>query len=269
MGVWSRGACHDLSKRHGRYLVVVLASILAAVKTTWFGDALTSVPVVHSIHPGEQNHTALESEQEVDVGHTSIFQVDMELRIKQVQRRRLIRILNQFTDMRKHQRVIRELAGQGPDGSHLVNQSNIAIEPGETGPPPELAQLLAIEARMRRLRHVRRILMAKKAAAKSRQELAVLRRDPVRKAAKTILTVCGSSLGVCLAAKAYPRISQVVKAGWNDREENTWLKDVGKNADKKYSEFQDVLQPWFESVQPFVDYFWQAGCCQLSLRTFL
>ena len=264
MGRWSPGiTCQDVSKRHiihGRVLAVI-ASIFVA-KTIWFGAATASV--IWSVHPtkvNQENHTnhVDSMEQQLDdVGHASIFQVDMELRIRQFQRRRLIRILNQFTNMRKNQRVIRELANQGPDGSHLVNQSISPVEVETTGPPPELAQLLVLEARIRRLRHLRRILLAKKAAARSRQELASLRRSPVKKA---LQTVCGSCLGMCVVAKTYPRISQVVKAAknWNDKEERTWLRDVGKHADKKYAEFQEVVQPWLEPFQPFIDYFWQAG----------
>ncbi|CAL1133755.1 unnamed protein product [Cladocopium goreaui] len=263
MGRWSPGiTCQDVSKRHiihGRVLAVI-ASIFVA-KTIWFGAATASV--IWSVHPtkvNQENHTnhVDSMEQQLDdVGHASIFQVDMELRIRQFQRRRLIRILNQFTNMRKNQRVIRELANQGPDGSHLVNQSISPVEVETTGPPPELAQLLVLEARIRRLRHLRRILLAKKAAARSRQELASLRRSPVK---KTLQTVCGSCLGMCVVAKTYPRISQVVKAAknWNDKEERTWLRDVGKHADKKYAEFQEVVQPWLEPFQPFIDYFWQA-----------
>ena len=265
MGRWSPCiTCQDVSKRHiihGRILAVV-ASIFVA-KTIWFGAATASV-TVWSVHPtqvNQENHTnQMDSmEQQLDdIGHASMFQVDMELRMRQFQRRRLIRIMNQFANMRKNQRAIRELASQGPDGSHLVNQS-IPRGEGETpGPPPELAQLLALEARIRRLRHLRRILLAKKAAARSRQELASLRQNLVKKA---LLTVCGSSLGMCVVAKTYPRISEVIKAakGWNDKEERNWLRDVGKHTDKKYSEFQEVVQPWLEPFQPFIDYFWQAG----------
>ena len=168
MGRWSPGiTCQDVSKRHiihGRVLAVI-ASIFVA-KTIWFGAATASV--IWSVHPtkvNQENHTnhVDSMEQQLDdVGHASIFQVDMELRIRQFQRRRLIRILNQFTNMRKNQRVIRELANQGPDGSHLVNQSISPVEVETTGPPPELAQLLVLEARIRRLRHLRRILLCKK-----------------------------------------------------------------------------------------------------------
>ena len=140
MGRWSPGiTCQDVSKRHiihGRVLAVI-ASIFVA-KTIWFGAATASV--IWSVHPtkvNQENHTnhVDSMEQQLDdVGHASIFQVDMELRIRQFQRRRLIRILNQFTNMRKNQRVIRELANQGPDGSHLVNQSISPVEVETTGP---------------------------------------------------------------------------------------------------------------------------------------
>ena len=138
----------------------------------------------------------------------------------------LIRILNQFSTMHKNQRLIRELANQGPDGSHLASAPTSAVEAESTGPPPELPRLLAIEERIRRLRHIRRILVAKKAAAESRQELASLRRSPIKKA---MLTICGGSLGMCVVAKTYPRISELVRgAKWTSNDKNIWLKDVGK-----------------------------------------
>ena len=259
MGMWPDRISHqDVSKRHGR--LVALAVIVASIQAFRFGIGTASVTALASIDPKvtQENHTELESteQQTDDIGHVSIFQVDMELRIKQLQRQRLIRILNQFSTMHKNQRLIRELANQGPDGSHLASAPASAVEAESTGPPPELPRLLAIEERIRRLRHIRRILVAKKAAAESRQELASLRRSPIKKA---MLTICGGSLGMCVVAKTYPRISELVRgAKWTSNDKNIWLKDVGKRIDKNYGDLQEVIQPWLGSFQPFIDYFWQA-----------
>ena len=110
-------------------------------------------------------------------------QVNLELWLKQLQRRHLIHILNELTEMRKHERLVRELSGQGPDGSHLVNHS---VESTSMAAPPELPRLLALEERIRRLRHVRRILLAKRAAAQSERQLAKVRRDPLKRAVWTL-----------------------------------------------------------------------------------
>ncbi|CAK9002757.1 ATP-dependent zinc metalloprotease FtsH [Durusdinium trenchii] len=235
---------------------MVIASLLVAVRMAWLGVATASTASLNFAHPQLQNQTKeikggqIGQDQVEDFADTDrpMWMVRAELRMRQFQRRRLIRILNQFAEMRKHQRLVKELGSQGPDGSHLANQSVETLD--AVAAPPELAQLLAVEDRIRRLRHLRRILVAKEAAARSEQKL-----QAVRSPKRTILRLCGTSLGVCLVAKSGWRISQAVRttAGpWDDM--GTWLKGLGKC----YADVQEGVQPWLGSFQPFIDYFWQA-----------
>ncbi|CAE7461148.1 ftsH [Symbiodinium sp. CCMP2456] len=123
----------------------------------------------------------LTSNSTVAPEHIWLLPLETELWVKRVQRRRLIKILNQLTETRKYLRTAKELEQQGPDGSHLVNQPEIP-EMVQTAPPKELPQLLAVEDRIRRLRHLRRIAMARRAARMSAQKLELLR-APVKHAA--------------------------------------------------------------------------------------
>ena len=251
MRILTREAHREVTRPHARSLMVI-ASLLVAVRMAWLGVATASTASLNFAHPQLQNQTKeIGQDQVEDFADTDrpMWMVRAELRMRQFQRRRLIRILNQFAEMRKHQRLVKELGSQGPDGSHLANQSVETLDAVAT--PPELAQLLAVEDRIRRLRHLRRILVAKEAAARSEQKL-----QAVRSPKRTILRLCGTSLGVCLVAKSGWRISQAVRttAGpWDDM--GTWLKGLGKC----YADVQEGVQPWLGSFQPFIDYFWQAS----------
>ncbi|CAE7823028.1 ftsH [Symbiodinium sp. CCMP2592] len=80
----------------------------------------------------------LASNSTVAPEHIWLLPLETELWVKRVQRRRLIKILNQ-TETRKYLRTAKELEQQGPDGSHLVNQPEIP-EMVQTAPPKELPQ---------------------------------------------------------------------------------------------------------------------------------
>ena len=206
-------------------------AVVAVILGCRMGSALVASGDVATVSQEETNET--------EEG-AWLPQVNLELWLKQLQRRHLIHILNELTEMRKHERLVRELSGQGPDGSRLVNHS---VESTSMAAPPELPRLLALEDRIRRLRHVRRILLAKRAAARSERQLALVRRDPLKRA---MWTLGGASLGMYAVAKTCPRIPQLAAV--------SWLKGLGKGFD----ELQEVAQPLLGASQPFIDYFWQA-----------
>uniref|UniRef100_A0A7S4SNC4 AAA+ ATPase domain-containing protein n=1 Tax=Alexandrium monilatum TaxID=311494 RepID=A0A7S4SNC4_9DINO len=120
--------------------------------------------------------------------------LQVELWHKRWVRRRLIKILNQAAETKKHLSTVQSLESRGPDGSRLVQSGEREDSPpaAPSGPPPrELLELLAIEDRIRRLRHLRRISNARRAAVRSARRLAVLRQHPVKRAVVRMAQLAG------------------------------------------------------------------------------
>ena len=241
---------HDRNRPHGR-LFMVLASFLIVMRMAWVGVATASVQCVNL-----QSCNQTKEQTENFDADRPMWVLKAELRIRQSQRRRLISILNQFAEMRKNQRLVIELGNQGPDGSHLANQSGETLD--AIGAPPELAQLLAVEDRIRRLRHLRKIVLAKQAARRYEKKLQAAR-NPTRTILLRTAKVYGSWVGLCVAAKTGRRISHALRAGdepWDGV--NAWLRGFGDRVDKCHMDLQNDIQPRLAFFQPVIDYFWQA-----------
>jgi len=124
------------------------------------------------------------------------FPLEIELWHKQLMRRRLIKILNQVKETKQHVATVRGLKQRGPDGSRLVQndgrEDGTVVTPAAVGSPPrELLELLAVEDRIRRLRHARRISSSRRAAVRSARKLAVLRRHPLKRAVVRLTQLAG------------------------------------------------------------------------------
>lgn len=118
----------------------------------------------------------------------------LELWHKRWLRKRLLKILNQVGETRRYVSTVQALEKRGPDGSRLMQSGGKEDDapPGPSGPPPrELVQLLAVEDRLRQLRHLRRISEARSAALQSERKLRVLRQHPVRRAAVRLAQLAG------------------------------------------------------------------------------
>ncbi|CAJ1400073.1 unnamed protein product [Effrenium voratum] len=221
--------------------VICLAAV--AFQSSFFGVASTAAIKSASAQ--------LAREANESAGRVWLAPLEAELWVKRLQRRRLILILNQFTEARKYTRLAKELEHQGYDGSRLVGAQGVE---DSSKAPPELGQLLALEDRIRRLRHLRRIAKARLAAARSEQRLAVLRQGPAKRA---VLALADVTLGTCLAAKTCQVVGDALQeAGQRYKKSN--MKDVEKKLSKQYEQAQELAVPWMSYFQPFIDYFWQA-----------
>lgn len=124
------------------------------------------------------------------------FPHQVELWHKRWLRRRLIKILREASETKRHISTVKNLEKRGPDGSRLVqsgvDEDDSTPAPSGGPPPRELLQLLAVEDRVRRLRHLRRISEARRAAERSARRLAVLRQHPLRRAALRATQIAGA-----------------------------------------------------------------------------
>lgn len=118
----------------------------------------------------------------------------IELWHKRRLRKRLIRILNQASVTRRHVAEVRQLQRQGADGSRLrePEEDGDSVAKSSGPPPRELLQLLAVEDRIRQLRHLIRISHARIAAVRSAQRLALLRQHPLKRAAIRLTQLVGA-----------------------------------------------------------------------------
>jgi len=124
------------------------------------------------------------------------FPLQLELWHKRWLRRRLIKILNQAAETKRHVATVQSLQLRGPDGSRLMESSSReenedGNEPPPGPPPRELMRLLAVEDRIRRLRHMRRISLSRTAALRSARQLVILRQHPLRRAAVRLTQLVG------------------------------------------------------------------------------
>eukprot|EP00930_Biecheleria_cincta_P083499 TRINITY_DN73067_c0_g1_i1.p1 TRINITY_DN73067_c0_g1~~TRINITY_DN73067_c0_g1_i1.p1 ORF type:complete len:748 (-),score=143.59 TRINITY_DN73067_c0_g1_i1:94-2337(-) len=176
--------------------VAVLLALALGLRSAWIcapehGTAALGLTSSSLATASKQNTT--------DARGALLLPIELELWHKRIRRRKLIQILNQAAETRRYSSTARNLERQGPDGSHLVSNggddesaedSSRAPAPGDP-PPPELQQLLELEDRIRRLRHMRRILRARSSAVKSARKLALLRQHPIRRAGRRLSQVAG------------------------------------------------------------------------------
>lgn len=191
----------------------------------------------------------LASNSTVAPEHIWLLPLETELWVKRVQRRRLIKILNQLTETRKYLRTAKELEQQGPDGSHLVNQPEIP-EMVQTAPPKELPQLLAVEDRIRRLRHLRRIAMARRAARMSAQKLELLRAPVKHAALRSAQYAATGLLALRCADEVVSRINCEVE---DQRTAQRHVAALQKKVDWVVR-MRESASPLFTYLQPFFDY---------------
>jgi len=176
--------------------VAVLLAVAWGLHSAWFctpehGTAALSLTSSSLATASKQNTTKARG--------GLLLPIELELWHKRARRRKLIRILNQAAETRRHSSSARNLERQGPDGSRLVSNGGDDEDEGDRSraplpgnmPPPELQQLLELEDRIRRLRHMRRIVRARNAALKSAQKLALLRQHPIQRAARRLSQVAG------------------------------------------------------------------------------
>eukprot|EP00439_Symbiodinium_sp_Y106_P072051 s255_g13.t1 len=191
----------------------------------------------------------LASNSTVAPEHIWLLPLETELWVKRVQRRRLIKILNQLTETRKAAPICEELEQQGPDGSHLVNQPEIP-EMVQTAPPKELPQLLAVEDRIRRLRHLRRIAMARRAARMSAQKLELLRAPVKHAALRSAQYAATGLLALRCADEVVSRINCEVE---DQRTAQRHVAALQKKVDWVVR-MRESASPLFTYLQPFFDY---------------
>lgn len=120
-------------------------------------------------------------------------------------RRRLLKTLNHVAATQKHISVWRSLQKQGPDGSRLLQKEDEEDGDGPVAPvvfnpaPRELQQLLAVEDRIRGLRHFHRLSAARAAAVRASRQVAWLRKPLIHRAVVRASQVVGTTT-VCVAA---------------------------------------------------------------------
>ncbi|CAE7035466.1 ftsH2 [Symbiodinium natans] len=236
----SAGAPERQRRRPWRSIGVFLACCLS-LRSLW-ASADTAAAV--NVQPAPAK---LASNSSVAPERIWLLPLETELWAKRIQRRRLIRILNQLTQTRKFLRTAKELEQQGPDGSHLVNHPEAQEAP--LRPPKELPQLLAVEDRIRRLRHLRRIALARRAAARSAEKLELLRAPVKHAALRATQYAAGGLLALRCANEVLWRVSCEVESprvrGRTAaiQKKVDWMVRMRENA-----------SPLFSYLQPFLDY---------------
>lgn len=170
-------------RRVGRWLAASAAAAWAACAWLTAGDRSRAGAPLASVPAGLPAAAGANESSGQTVWMPAL---ETELWYKRQVRKRLIRILYQASETQRYINTARHLEEQGPDGSRLVKSGgrDDAEDPRTGGPPPqELFDLLEVEDRIRVLRHLRRITMAKMYASKSARRLAQLRQHPAKTAA--------------------------------------------------------------------------------------
>eukprot|EP00931_Biecheleriopsis_adriatica_P090265 TRINITY_DN64280_c0_g1_i1.p1 TRINITY_DN64280_c0_g1~~TRINITY_DN64280_c0_g1_i1.p1 ORF type:complete len:767 (-),score=173.08 TRINITY_DN64280_c0_g1_i1:38-2188(-) len=237
--------------------MVAACSLLVAVRDQGRGTAI-SLPRLAAL-PARANAT--------EDGQIWMLPLELELWQKRLRRKKLIQILNQVTETRRHRNRAQSLEHQGPDGSHLVKAGNEQSEkdtgsPQSSPPPKELMQLLQVEDRIRRLRHLRRIARARRAAAASDRKLAVLRRHPAQQAAVRLSKAAGY---LALGNAAYRTASHAVKEV-QSKQEVTVAKVPREQTSLRSAYLPAELKQLWEVSQPIIDYLLQAAALRAIRR---